>query len=340
MCERNNLINKDLISIIIPIYNTDLKLLNKCLKSCTNQTYTNIEVLLMLNGASKEIYYFAKEWTKKDDRFQIYLLDKKGVSNARNQGIKNSVGEWLVFLDADDWIENDYCEKLYKKIEEYNVDVVISSFYKDYSHKSEENKIVDRDLLIDNDMLLKKILNVQSGVGFVWAKLWKKDILLNNQLFFNTNLIVAEDAEFCLKACKYNLKVLLIPDRLYHYVFSTQSTVRKFNKNYAVQYEDAMIHIMEDLKTDEKLEVNIYNFIAYHLLLICVNYCFNPQNRLNYRAQKKLLKSEISKEIFRKSLLYSTLNDFDLSRKITLFFLKTRLYFCVKLISEIRNKQR
>ena len=101
-----------------------------------------------------------------------------------------------------------------------------------------------------------------------------------------------------------------------------------------------MISIKNTLQHIKYNSVDWSNFVTYHLLLICVNYCFNNNNLLNYRQQKILLKNELKKPIFKFALKESRLKDFSLTRRITLFALKFQMFGLVKLISIIRNKQR
>lgn len=341
MCKGKFIMNVT-VSIIVPIYNTNIQLLKKCLQSCIDQTYSSIEILLICNGTPRSVFEYVNQWKNVDKRVKIFDLKEKGVSYARNYGISQSTGEWLMFLDSDDWIENNYCEIMLENLRQYkyDIDIITCSFYKNYSQITEICRITDTCAYMDSHIFLNKILDVKSGVGFAWAKLWKKEFIIKNNLLFNTKLIVAEDAEFCIRSMNCSPRIIILPDILYHYVFSNESTVRKFNVNYALQYEEAMNSIFYLLGDNQVIKKNLYNFIAYHMLLVCVNYCFNPQNGLSYNQQKNLLKNEIQKNIFREAIISSDLESFSLSRKITLFCLKKHLYFLVKVISYIRHTQR
>ena len=330
-----------MISIIIPIYNTDYNSLRRCINSCLQQTYNSIEILIICNGTNLDEFKKIEKFKEHDKRIDVINLKEKGVSNARNIGIHKAKGHWITFVDADDYIEKNYCERLYQATKSKQCDIVISSFYKNYTNRQEECSITNSSKIINQEEFLNKILNVQNGIGFVWGKLWNKNFILNNRINFNNNLVVAEDAEFCIKAATYFPSVVMLPDALYHYVISNESTVRTFNENYANNYEFSMAEIYGQLSKNKLInKTYLFNFIAYHLLLICVNYCFNPQNTLSYRDQKRLLKKAISKKIFYESVKNSKLRDFSFSRSVSLLMLKCHFYFAVKLISTIRHKQR
>ena len=118
------------------------------------------------------------------------------------------------------------------------------------------------------------------GLGFSHMKLWNAKIIKDNRVYFDIGLKVAEDALFCIAMSSYLNKVYLLNEMLYNYRFNSESVVRKFNNNYAKDYELAMkkteIYIdTNGIHVDKK---RFYNYVAYHILLIVINYCFHPEN--------------------------------------------------------------
>ena len=108
----------ELISIIVPIYNVE-KYLRQCLDSIMNQTYQNFECLLINDGSPDNSANICREYVDKDSRFKYFEKENGGVSSARNLGIEYSKGEYITFIDSDDWVDSDYLELLYMKINEY-----------------------------------------------------------------------------------------------------------------------------------------------------------------------------------------------------------------------------
>jgi len=129
----------ELISIIVPIYNVEIYL-EKCLNSIINQTYKNIEILLINDGSSDNSLRICKKYQKKDKR--IVLINKKngGLSSARNAGIDKASGNYLLFIDSDDYIEIDMIEKLYNNIKSNNADISICNFFITKKNKDRKNK--------------------------------------------------------------------------------------------------------------------------------------------------------------------------------------------------------
>ena len=130
---------KDLISVIIPIYNVE-KYLNKCIDSIINQTYKNLEIILVDDGSPDNCPQICDEYAKKDNRIKVIHKKNGGVSSARNVGLINSTGNYIGFIDPDDYIEPIMYEKLLKVLKESNTLVSMCGFY-----KIKDNKIIKID---------------------------------------------------------------------------------------------------------------------------------------------------------------------------------------------------
>ena len=118
--------SRELISIIVPIYNTDCYL-RQCLDSIINQSYKNFEVLLINDGSVDDSVMICKEFAEKDSRICYFEKENGGVSSARNLGLKNVKGNYITFVDSDDWVEENYLEVLYNALKENEVDISISA---------------------------------------------------------------------------------------------------------------------------------------------------------------------------------------------------------------------
>lgn len=118
--------SKELISIIVPIYNADCYL-RQCLDCIINQSYKNFEVLLINDGSVDDSAIICKEYVETDSRIHYFEKENGGVSSARNLGLKNVKGNYITFVDSDDWVEENYLEVLYNALKENEVDVAISS---------------------------------------------------------------------------------------------------------------------------------------------------------------------------------------------------------------------
>lgn len=168
---------EDLISIIIPVYNVE-KYLNKCIDSIINQTYKNIEIILVDDGSMDNSGKICDEYARKDKRVKVIHKENGGVSDARNFGIDNSNGQYIAFVDSDDYIANDYVEYLYKILKENKADISCCNFeyvYNDKEKKETENQ--KENLYVYNQLeSLKELLYQRNIDTSLWAKLIRKDL--------------------------------------------------------------------------------------------------------------------------------------------------------------------
>ena len=111
-----------LISVIVPVYNVE-KFLDKCISSIVNQTYKNLEIILIDDGSTDESVQICDKWQEKDNRVRLTHKENTGVSDTRNIGLEKTTGEYICFVDSDDYIEPDYIENLYKSLTENNADI-------------------------------------------------------------------------------------------------------------------------------------------------------------------------------------------------------------------------
>ena len=147
----NELIKKsedDVISIIVPVYNTE-KYLEKNINSLINQTYKNIEIIFINDGSTDKSLEILEKYAQKDKRIKIINQEKQGVSNARNKGIDSATGKYIMFVDSDDWIDMDACENLIDIQKLYNAEFIYSNYIKEYEKKSIINKIDENNNLIN-----------------------------------------------------------------------------------------------------------------------------------------------------------------------------------------------
>lgn len=326
----------ELISIIIPAYNVQ-KYISKCIESVISQTYKKLEIIIIDDGSKDNTLKICEEFMKKDDRIKVIHIENAGVSNARNIGLNNSNGKYISFIDADDFVNEFFCEKMLKALIENNCDVCSCGYNRVYNSKTEiiVNKNINK---ITGIQFLNKIFEVQSSMGFCHMKLWKKEVL--NNIKFNTNIIVAEDALFCMEVSKNIKEVYILNEPLYNYRCNENSLVKKFDLNYVKKYLDAMKVTKEYLKNiglDESKK--FANYISYHILLIVVNYCFNPENPKNSKDRRKELRQICNISEFKNAIQRSEYKGFSISRKVTLFTLKYHLYRVTEMIGKYRQKQ-
>ena len=182
-----------MISIIIPIYNTE-KYLHRCIDSILAQTYTNFELLLINDGSKDNSGAICDEYAAKDSRVRVFHKENGGVSSARNLGLDNAKGEWITFVDSDDWIKVDY---LYSMISHSDADMIMSSF--DIIDNIEEwDNAIEYKLYTKNEIkyFIERYVYT-ANLCSPWCKLFRNSII--KDLRFNSNITFAEDTIFVFK---------------------------------------------------------------------------------------------------------------------------------------------
>lgn len=211
-----------IITIIVPVYNAD-KYLVRCINSILEQTFLDWELLLIDDGSTDKSGLICDEYQKFDKRIKVIHKKNSGVSTTRNLGIELAKGEYITFIDSDDWVENDYLEKMYLKIKEMNVPLIITG------HVEEKNGVINKVFIEDNEKIYKKKdiqIEFLKHEKFMWTigdKLYSKSLIGDYR--FNINLKIAEDMYFLWNILKKTSEVGYIPLYKYHYDIGASNTM-------------------------------------------------------------------------------------------------------------------
>lgn len=220
---------KPLISIILPIYNIE-SYLNTCMKTVMNQTYLNIEIIMIDDGSTDNCPMLCEKYRKKDKRIVVYHKKNGGLSDARNYGISRAKGEYIACIDPDDFVDEDYIEYLYKLIEKYGTEMSICQSMVHY----DSGKIINRgndekDECIQNDICLKRMLYHDVIDTSAWGKLYSKRLFEN--VFYPKGRLF-EDIGTTYALIMQCPKIAIGYESKYHYIFHENSIVNsKFNYN-------------------------------------------------------------------------------------------------------------
>lgn len=220
------------VSIIVPVYNAE-KYIDRCIKSIIEQTYKNVEIILINDGSKDSSLSILRDFEKKDSRITLIDQSNKGPSAARNIGIEKSTGDYIGFIDADDNIELNYIEKMIEYAYRLNTDMVVCN----YKEVRIEGDIPSNIFTFINDgeaynCDLKCIGEVLCGRGgLVWGKLLKSSAIKENNIKFDENISMCEDLLFTLEFIKNTKRLSRINDYLYiHNKYNDESITAKYNK--------------------------------------------------------------------------------------------------------------
>lgn len=225
---------KDKISVIISIYNSE-KVINRCVDSILKQTYKNLEIILVDDGSTDNSPKICDQYKKKDKRVKVYHKKNGGVSSARNLGLDESTGEYISFIDSDDYIEDNMYEVLIDNIHRNSSDIAICNML----HEDNNNNILHNfnhyNFEFNRESYPEYSYFIPSISGYVCNKIYSKDIIYyenNTHVEFDSNITIAEDDLFNYEVFEKNekIKYSYINDKLYHYVFNREGAINnKFN---------------------------------------------------------------------------------------------------------------
>lgn len=274
----------NLISIIVPVYNSE-KTLDILFSSIIEQTYDYFEVLLINDGSTDNSLDMCKRIAQLDKRFYVFSQKNSGVSASRNLGIENSKGEFISFIDADDYIEDDFLEQMLGSVKKDHTDMAICN-YKIFNQENNSifqkskglSNIIDSGSIIDAILLSKNFYR-----GFSWNKLFKRKIINDIALKFDTNLTILEDMDFVISYIVRIKRISLIDNTLYNYRQHESSATKQIDANYLTVFK-SIDKLSQKLTPKYSMYLNSLKF-EYFIIL--------TMNGLKHRNFKLLLDIDI-----------------------------------------------
>lgn len=232
-----------LITIIVPVYKAE-SFLSRCLDSLLTQTFRDFEVILVDDGSPDKSGAICDEYAVLDPRIRVIHKQNAGVASARQVGLCAARGEYIIHVDADDWVDEDMLYELYTNAIENNSDMVICDYYTNdiVTQKYVSQKPSD---IFDNNKIIHDFFG--SLHGSCWNKLIKHDCILNNGITFDEGINYCEDLIFNISLLKKSIKVSYLNKAFYHYFQNNESIVHKKTKAFFKMADLALTKLEEIL---------------------------------------------------------------------------------------------
>ena len=208
------------VSIIVAIYNQE-KYLGRCVDSLVNQTLQDIEIILVNDGSTDSSLQIALEYAKKDSRVIVLSQENAKQGAARNRGLEIAQGEFVTYVDSDDWIELDYCELLYNAAVKSNANIAAATTIRNYKNKSKYHLKLEKELVFNG---VNSIIEALQDNFITHGKLYRFEPI--KQLRFQENVFY-EDGPYTLKAFNLEQSLVTVPDAIYHYYSNPSSTIKQ-----------------------------------------------------------------------------------------------------------------
>lgn len=294
-----------MISIIVPVYNVE-KYLNRCIESILNQTYKNFELILVNDGSTDKSRQICEKYQAEDNRVIVINQQNKGVSAARNVGLEIAKGEYIAFVDSDDYIERDMYESLINDCKNKNSDITVCGFYQLRPNSKRNELFIKNESFIMNSIdCINKFFEddyIKDLMYAPWNKLFKRKVIGN--IRFNEELSMGEDILFifeCLEKCNF---IFFNTESKYNYIYRENSAMREKFSEKRLDYIKAF-DCMEKICLERY--PNIINSVRkqcfYHKLNCCRNMIINSNYKKVYDIEYKkmiLYIEENKKSVFYK----------------------------------------
>ncbi len=335
-----------LISAIVPVYNTDKKLIDRMVNSVLAQSYKNFELILVDDGSEEVCSKYLDEIKKKDARILLYHKTNGGVSSARNYGIDISNGEYLTFIDADDYVSEDFFEIALKYSLEYSADIVYGSikfvpdgYYNELQNLSKVDFFEKDNIDIVKGCLLKSKHKEHNYIitGSPCGNMYKKKLF--TEVKFIENIHYYEDQLFNLEILDIANSVLVIPYTFYYYVCNQSSAFHTLRHNKIFEVHDKYWNCLFRLsqKSNNKVK-KLYRLLALDEIIIYSSR-INQTNMLSKQEKKMYIIDGMKSEFIQDAI--KNLSYFDstisISKKIVLILLKAKMIVFFNAIVKIRK---
>ena len=310
------------VSVIVPVYNVK-KYLRKCLDSIIGQTLKDIEIILVNDGSTDSSLSICEEYAEKDKRITLISKENRGPSHTRNTGLKTAKGEYISFVDSDDYIEENMLEKLYNLGQESSADIIfcnhdIISFntFKGKPYPYPTGKTVYASEFAKNTNYF-----LGGNIMTVWGKIYRRDFLSENNIFFNDNIRFYEDFPFSSLCMEKAESICGTDEVLYHYVLRDNS----LSNTYFFKYLDIFCNLNKEiLENYEKMSHE--EFETYIFRYLCGNKKL-PYRKMTRKEKIKVIRIVRETDFVNKQFFNHSAKDINIKNLFTFYFLKAGIWY-------------
>lgn len=288
------------VSIIVPVYNAE-KYLRDCLDSIANQTLSDVQVLMIDDGSKDSSASICKEYADKDPRFEYYHKDNGGTATARNVGLKNAKGEYVGFVDSDDFIESNMYEIMYNRANEEDIDILFATKPGLDDYVDLKTGVYNRDSIIQN-IFPNMIPHIISSGTFRtvdwgnWSRIFKRSIISENKIRMYEGSRRCEDFAFCVECTLHANSYMVIDEgELYHYRPNENSKSRSYSKNMWKSIR-ALMRYMQEM-TAHCTEYDFRNAMDYCIFYFASQVVRNEMRNSDHKQIERKISEVLDDEL-------------------------------------------
>ena len=252
------MISNPLVSIVIPVYNVE-NYLRQCMDCVVNQTYENLEIVCVNDGSPDRSIDILREYELQDKRVKVIEIENQGLSGARNVGTSHSTGEYLIYLDSDDWMDVEAVETALRAAVDQDADIVLWNYDKEYVNSSQHVTVFSELSLFrgeDFNWLHQRLVGLTGpqlshpeqcdSISTAWGKLYRMSIIKQHDIkFVDTKIIGTEDLLFNAEVFNHCKIAVALPNHFNHY---RKSNVSSLTKNFKPEFFDQSLELQRRLR--------------------------------------------------------------------------------------------
>ncbi|MCE7792675.1 glycosyltransferase [Salipaludibacillus sp. CUR1] len=276
------------VSLIVAAYNIE-QYIKRCINSLVNQTFKGIEIIVVNDGSTDNTLNEIQQMAQTDPRIKVINQTNKGVMKARETGLKKAIGEYVIFIDGDDWLAEEAIKILYKKAKQNNYDIVCYKYF--FSDGEEVRKSSTKNIAYDKitgDEFLKMIMTSKINPS-LWSKLMKRKFISNNNVAFPNGIKKAQDLAFSCSIGLHSPHVCLIDEYLYYYFYSRSTSVTNTISPIVLEVARATDFIEKQLKENNKYKdyKEEFEYLAFiHNFWVNREMIYNKKNKFSKALYK------------------------------------------------------
>lgn len=340
------------VSIIVPVYKVPEPYLRKCIESCTEQSLPDIEILLIDDGSPDECGKICDEYAAKDRRIRVIHKENGGLCSARNAGFAESRGEWIMFVDGDDWIDPDMCGRMLEAGEKEDVDLVMCGITREYEHSSQVYHFYLRDYCNGGKVyrqkecrwLQQQLLVYNGNIAVVYSKLIRGKLLRDHEIFHDEVLRQgAEGLEFNLRLFEHLQSAIFMNVPFYHYLYnenSISSSHSEENHTYVLGCFEKIRRLIEESSNRDRLLPWFDNRLLYVIITTAISGYFNPDNHAPFSEKKRGYARYLEHPLVVQALKTDNLSGLSRQRRFVLYLIRHRQFRALDAMGRARKWQK
>lgn len=336
-----------MISVIVPVYNAE-KYLRRCLESIVQQSYKDFEVIIVNDGSIDASEKICTEFASRNEQIRIITIANNGVSNARNIGLDAALGDYISFVDADDYLDENYLENYIKLAVSTKADIVIGGIQEENGDRI--NYLSNKNMVLKKNRIKKLVYSLLDNksdeentyspqvLGFSYCKLYNKNIV--KKIKFNQNIPIREDTIFNVEAFLASDKIALGDFIGYHYVINKTSATGRFRKNFTIEAK-CFLNACKKLWEHNRLRKDSYYICCLYTYMRWIKYfALHKDSGFTKKQQLSIIKASFDDKIWQDAFLHVQSELLNIKYKILRLLFKYRWAAGIRRISKLSEMKR